>query len=50
MKILQPIYTKDGDFWRVSWRVIGETPDYLIGKEAIEWAKANGFKAPVLEF
>jgi hypothetical protein len=50
MKILQAVWVKDGDAWRIErWDVVGHVPDGLTGGEAIDWAKANGHRAPVLE-
>lgn len=50
MKILQAVWVKVGDAWRIErWDVVGHVPDGLTGAEAIAWAKANGHLAPVLE-
>jgi len=50
MKIIKPIYEKQGDFWRViRWEVVGEVPAHLSGAAAIEWAKERGHFAPILE-
>lgn len=50
MKVVQPIWVKQGDYWRIErWEVVAEVPKGLHGKDAIEWAKSQGYRAPVLE-
>lgn len=50
MKILQAVWVRQGEWWRIErWEVVGHVPPGLHGNEAIEWAKANGHRAPVLE-
>lgn len=50
MKIIKPIYEKQGDFYRViRWEVVGEVPEHLTGAAAIAWAKEQGHVAPILE-